>query len=50
LHEDLPFKESEMDRTTYMDILSDVESDLKENDYKIDVAFPIKYKEIIINS
>ena len=49
LHEDLPFKESETDRVAYIDILSDVESNLKYKDYRIDVAFQIKYRNLISN-
>ena len=48
LHEELPFKDSDADRTIYLDILSDVETNvLKDNVYKITTAFPEKYRDLI---
>lgn len=50
LHEDLPFEKSETDRDTYIGILSDIRSNiLEDNTYQIDVAFPKKYKGLFSN-
>lgn len=49
LHEDLPFRKSEEERELYIDLLLDVESSFStDQNYKLDIAFPMIYKELIL--
>jgi len=49
LHEDLPFKEPE-ERKIYIDLILDFESSFSlDQNYKVDIAFPLTQKDKIIN-
>ena len=48
LHNGLPLETSETDRAAYLNILSDVNASLtSDHAYKIDFAFPVKYKDTV---
>lgn len=50
LHEDLPFKNSATDRSAYVNILVDMESNIAKDDcYKIDIALPSRYRKLCVS-